>query len=289
MSLMKEKFDIEMSSVQANVQVLTGKVDKLEKSNSEQADEITNLKSQVQFLQEITKIVTVVESCSELSNHGIQESRNYDVDFDGKNNGEDPINVFCQLPEGLTRIGENVEATLQNCNQPGCFEFPIDYNVSMTQIAALLQKSSTCSQSIEFNCFSAPLKFNGQNLLTWVDKNGIEHKVTLDSNNCDNKRPVWQTDSGSINEKELLPITAMKYGPLLYAEEMGKVKVGPLECISLESHEIIDINKLSDQVEKLEDVLNATIIEHATEISRLEDKFDATNTKVAKLDKVVLK
>ena len=50
MSLMKEKFDIEMSSVQANVQVLTGRVDKLEKSNSEQADEITNLKSQVQFL-----------------------------------------------------------------------------------------------------------------------------------------------------------------------------------------------------------------------------------------------
>ena len=157
-TLMKEKFDLEMSSVQANIQVLTGKVDKLERSNSEQADEITDLESQVQFLQEITKIVTVVESCSELSNHGIQESRKYDVDFDGKNNGEDPVNVFCQLPEGLTRIGESVEATLENCNQPGCFEFAIDYNVSMTQIAALIQKSSTCSQSIEFNCFSAPLK-----------------------------------------------------------------------------------------------------------------------------------
>ena len=157
-TLIKEKFDLEMSSVQANVQVLTGKVEKLEKSNSEQADEITDLKSQVLFLQEITKIVTVVESCSELSNHGIQESRKYDVDFDGKNNGEDPVNVFCQLPEGLTRIGESVEATLENCNQPGCFVFNIDYNVSMNQIAALLQKSSTCSQSIEFNCFSAPLK-----------------------------------------------------------------------------------------------------------------------------------
>ena len=157
-TLMKEKFDLEMSSVQANIQVLTGKVEKLEKSNSEQADEITDLKSQVLFLQEITKIVTVVESCSELSNHGIQESRKYDVDFDGKNNGEDPVNVFCQLPEGLTRIGESVEATLENCNQPGCFVFNIDYNVSMNQIAALLQKSSTCSQSIEFNCFSAPLK-----------------------------------------------------------------------------------------------------------------------------------
>ena len=157
-TLMKEKFDLELSSVQANIQVLNGKVDKLEKLTSEQADEISDLKSQNQYLQEITKIVTVVESCLELSNHGIQESRKYDVDFDGKNNGEDPVNVFCQLPEGLTRIGETVEATLENCNQPGCFEFPMDYNVSMNQIAALLQKSSTCSQSIEFNCFSAPLK-----------------------------------------------------------------------------------------------------------------------------------
>ena len=39
-----------------------------------------------------------------------------------------------------------------------------------------------------------------------MDKNGIEHEVTLDSNNCDSKRPVWQTDTGSINEKDLLPI-----------------------------------------------------------------------------------
>ncbi len=42
--------------------------------------------------------------------------------------------------------------------------------------------------------------------MLWVDKNGIEHEVTLDSNNCDSKRPVWQTDSGLITEKDLLPI-----------------------------------------------------------------------------------
>ena len=129
------------------------------------------------------------------------------------------------------------------------------------------------------------MQFNGQNLLSWVDRNGIEHKVTLDSNNCDSKRPVWQTDSGSINEKELLPITAIKYGPLLYAEEMGKVKVGPLECNPLESHEIIDIKTLSDQVEKLEDGLNATIMEHATDISHLEDKVEEHNEVFLKVKK----
>ena len=129
------------------------------------------------------------------------------------------------------------------------------------------------------------MQFNGQNLLSWVDRNGVEHKVTLDSNNCDSKRSVWQTDSGSITEKELLPIKAIKYGPLLYAEEMGKVKVGALECNPLEYHEIIDIKKLSDQVEKLEDGLNATIIEHATDISHLEDKVEEHNEVFLKVKK----
>ena len=66
----------------------------------------------------------------------------------------------------------------------------------------------------------------------------------------------------------------------MHAEEMVKVKVGALECNPLESHEIIDINELSDQVEKLEEGLNSTIIEHANTISRFEDKFDATNTMI---------
>ena len=46
--------------------------------------------------------------------------------------------------------------------------------------------------------------------------------------------------------------------------------------VKLSFDDIIDINILSDQVEKLEDGLNATIIEHATNISRLEDKLDET-------------
>ena len=66
----------------------------------------------------------------------------------------------------------------------------------------------------------------------------------------------------------------------MHAEEMVKLKVGALECNPLESDEIIDIKILSDQVEKLEEGINATIIEHATVISRLEDKFDAKNTKI---------
>ena len=44
----------------------------------------------------------------------------------------------------------------------------------------------------------------------------------------------------------LAPIKAIKYGPLMHAEEMVKVKVGALECNPLEAREIIDIKELSD-------------------------------------------
>ena len=74
----------------------------------------------------------------------------------------------------------------------------------------------------------------------------------------------------------------------MYAEEMGKVKVGTLECNPLESHEIIDIKNLSDQMEKLEEGLNATIMQHDADISQLEDKFNATNTKIEKLNEAFL-
>ena len=75
----------------------------------------------------------------------------------------------------------------------------------------------------------------------------------------------------------------------MHAEEMVKVKVGALECNPLESEEIIDIKILSDQVEKLEEGLNATNIEYSTDISRLEDKLDATITKVEEHKEVFLK
>ena len=66
----------------------------------------------------------------------------------------------------------------------------------------------------------------------------------------------------------------------MHAEEMVKVKVGALECNPLEAREIIDIKELSDQVEKLEEGLNSTIIEHANTIFRFEDKIDTMNTMI---------
>ena len=73
-----------------------------------------------------------------------------------------PIKAHCNLPEATTRIGQEVEVTVEQCNGAACFEFPISYDVNMDQIRALIGRSTACSQLVEFSCFSTPLMVKHQ-------------------------------------------------------------------------------------------------------------------------------
>ncbi len=46
----------------------------------------------------------------------------------------------------------------------------------MEQIQALIQLSDTCSQSIDFGCFLAPLQFEDTQFGWWLDKSGKNSK-----------------------------------------------------------------------------------------------------------------
>ena len=48
--------------------------------------------------------------------------------------------------------------------------------------------------------------------------------------NCDQKSPFWTSDDGIITAKDLLPIKAFNYGPLIYDLERANVTVGRLKC-----------------------------------------------------------
>ena len=69
-----------------------------------------------------------------------------------------PAEAYCNLPEAITKIGKEVEVTIEQCNGSGCFEFPISYDVNMDQIRALISRSTKCTQLVEFSCFSSPIK-----------------------------------------------------------------------------------------------------------------------------------
>ena len=86
-----------------------------------------------------------------------------------------PIEAHCHLPEATTRIGQEIELTVEQFDGAACFEFPIYYHVNMDQIRALIGKSTTCSQLVEFSCFSTPLEVKYQFLkkyrVCWELKN----------------------------------------------------------------------------------------------------------------------
>ena len=67
--------------------------------------------------------------------------------------------VHCQLPEGLTKVGEPIEIKADNCSDPHCFVHEIPYSAAdLIQIQHLMDKSAGCSQEIQVKCLSAPMQ-----------------------------------------------------------------------------------------------------------------------------------
>ena len=72
--------------------------------------------------------------------------------------GLPPIKAQCDLPSGITQVGETQTFNVTNCNENLCFKQDIVYEAALPQIIALMESSRSCSQSIDFQCFSAPLE-----------------------------------------------------------------------------------------------------------------------------------
>ena len=48
--------------------------------------------------------------------------------------------------------------------------------------------------------------------------------------NCDSKSPEWFNDEGIITAKDILPISSVVYGPLVFNAEVANFTIGPLKC-----------------------------------------------------------
>ena len=55
-------------------------------------------------------------------------------------------------------MGEIQTIDVTNCNGNHCFKKEMVYEAATPQILALVESSSSCSQNIDFQCFSAPIK-----------------------------------------------------------------------------------------------------------------------------------
>ena len=99
------------------------------------------------------------------------------MDPDGELIGEPPIEVSCIFDEGdgaITMIHNMNEGIIpvDHCDSLQCFEKSITYPVSVNQIKALKDISSTCTQYISFGCILAPLENDGNFFGAWKDING---------------------------------------------------------------------------------------------------------------------
>ena len=63
----------------------------------------------------------------------------------------------CVLPSGITKVGQSQTFNVTSCNENHCLNQDIGYEAALPQIIALMESSNSCSQSIDFQCFSAPL------------------------------------------------------------------------------------------------------------------------------------
>ena len=111
------------------------------------------------FLQlEVAKKATLPKSCSDVISLGITTSRIFDLDIDGPHFGLPAVTAHCEIPSGITTIGQNFEVNVESCNTTDCFSAEVPYSGSLEQIVALIQDSDTCSQSLTIECEDAPLK-----------------------------------------------------------------------------------------------------------------------------------
>ena len=116
--------------------------------------EINNLDKEFKHLEFISKLIKV-DSCTDLASNGIQKSGFYELDLGEPRN---PTTTWCTLPDGETKLGEEITITADHCSANKCFSQALDYGASREQLEYLIDSSTSCYQNVSFYCISSPLQ-----------------------------------------------------------------------------------------------------------------------------------
>ncbi|XP_046386690.1 neurexin-4 isoform X1 [Ischnura elegans] len=203
-------------------------------------------------------------SCVAYKNvHSVGQRNNVIIDVDGSGPLK-PFPVTCEfLADGriLTHLSHRNEETtmVDGFQEPGSFIQDIMYDADMDQIEALINRSTTCRQLLQYTCknsrlLNSPVHDNqfrpfswwvsryNQKMDYWGGSLPGSHKCEcgimggcIDPTkwcNCDAGLESWVTDGGDITQKEFLPVRQLRFGdtgnPL--DEKEGKYTLGPLIC-----------------------------------------------------------
>ena len=69
------------------------------------------------------------------------------------------MQVICDVETNATIVGKEKKIDFQQCGDNACDEHDILYeDATMSQLVALINVSSTCSQTIQFDCLLSPIQ-----------------------------------------------------------------------------------------------------------------------------------
>ncbi|XP_017770023.1 PREDICTED: neurexin-4 isoform X1 [Nicrophorus vespilloides] len=203
-------------------------------------------------------------SCEAYKNvHSVGQRADITVDVDGSGPLA-PFQVTCEYySDG------KIATVLQHSNQqitsvdgfqePGSFRQDIQYDANNDQIEALLNRSVSCRQYIEYSCknsrlFNSPSdEVNYRPFSWWVSRHNQKMDywggalpgsrkcecgilgTCRDSTkwcNCDAEFNDWAMDGGDLTEKDNLPVKQLRFGDTGDAldEKEGRYRLGPLIC-----------------------------------------------------------
>ena len=75
----------------------------------------------------------------------------YYLDPDGPGSGSKPVQIYCDMATGTSRVGHSSpgEMKVSSCSEGGCFVHRVTYDVPGRQISALMALSEKCEQKIK--------------------------------------------------------------------------------------------------------------------------------------------
>jgi len=165
-----------------------------------------------------------------------------------------PFKVHCKNIGGKmwTVMGHDSEHEIRakNCESPRCAIRNVRYKLSMKQIRAVVDSSTSCRQFIKYRCRHSTNNYGSSNYWSWRSWDHREHLSFGGSNrarycacgikgtctrrgnrcNCDQNTTSETSDSGYFTDKRYLPVIEMRFGDLGSSYEKGWHTLGKLQC-----------------------------------------------------------
>ncbi|KAM9329027.1 contactin-associated protein-like 4 [Gastrophryne carolinensis] len=197
----------------------------------------------------------IYEQSCEAYKHKGNSSGFFHVDSDGSGPLE-PFLVYCNMTDTAISILHHNNLDLnkvKSSNRENPHKMNFRYSANMEQLQATINNSEHCVQEIAYHCKKSRIqqKQNNMSFSWWVGRTNQTHtywsgsspdakKCTcglegncIDSQyycNCDADKNEWSTDTGSLSNKDHLPVTQIVITDTDRPHSEAAYKLGPLLC-----------------------------------------------------------